>query len=70
MKIQFGRDDFLGLAFVTIAAIFTCLFVFSNFVTQWGPMRWDEADHAFTGLVFASDMAGLDFASLAVHAYE
>jgi 4-amino-4-deoxy-L-arabinose transferase-like glycosyltransferase len=69
MKVSIRRRDLLPLLLVVLFSAAACLIVFSNFALQRGQMMWDEAEHAMTGLVFASDIQRLDMASLAIHSY-
>jgi 4-amino-4-deoxy-L-arabinose transferase-like glycosyltransferase len=65
-----ARKDLYGLAFAAALSLAVCLIIFNNFVVPRGQMMWDEAEHAFTGLVFANDIQRLDFASLAVYFHQ
>ena len=56
--------------FVLAVSAAMCLIIFSNFILQRGQTMWDEAEHAFTGLVFANDILRFDFASLAAHFHQ
>ena len=66
----FKQSDWMGLLFVLAASLMICSIVYSNFVLQRGQMMWDEAEHALTGLAFASDIQKSDFYSLAAHFHQ
>jgi 4-amino-4-deoxy-L-arabinose transferase-like glycosyltransferase len=58
-----------ALLLVTAFSAVICAIIWGNFLLPRGQMMWDEAEHVFTGLIFANDMLRLDFPSLAGHAY-
>ncbi len=64
------NDRLTGMVFVAVFSAIVCIIVFSNYATTRGQMMWDEAEHAFTGLVFLNDVQRSDPASLAAHMYE
>lgn len=66
----FKQSDWMGLLFVLAASLMICSIVYSNFVLPRGQMMWDEAEHALTGLIFASDIQKSDFYSLAAHIHQ
>ena len=70
MAFAFRGKWELDLLFVASLCFLVSTIVYFNFVLDRGPMRWDEGEHAFTGLVFANDITSLNLPLLLEHCHE